>query len=184
MGHFCPPKLRQAALYPCVRRVAFCTRLKEPSDHHRWGLGLMPDPELRTTKRVYRGSGSKGRSRNGVEKDDFSPLKKKMANLYHKKSQWTLQNIKHAVKMVESGIMVRGLAPFTAINKIFLKKDPRIAILTAPSKEWFDYTKARSVAILATEQKAGLIRLADGGVPMTSKMLHGLHDVELAKSDL
>uniref|UniRef100_A0A2H1VK24 PCNA-associated factor n=1 Tax=Spodoptera frugiperda TaxID=7108 RepID=A0A2H1VK24_SPOFR len=29
---------------------AFRTRLKEPSDHHRWGpVGLMPNPELRTT---------------------------------------------------------------------------------------------------------------------------------------
>ncbi|KAF9801826.1 hypothetical protein SFRURICE_019705, partial [Spodoptera frugiperda] len=37
------------------------------SDHHRWGpVGLRPDPELRTTWRVYRGSGSKSRSRNGV----------------------------------------------------------------------------------------------------------------------
>ncbi|KAF9797612.1 hypothetical protein SFRURICE_001537 [Spodoptera frugiperda] len=52
---------------PCVRRVAFCARLKEPSDHHRWGpVGLMLNPELRTTWRVYRGSGSTGRSRNGV----------------------------------------------------------------------------------------------------------------------
>ncbi|KAF9809731.1 hypothetical protein SFRURICE_015539, partial [Spodoptera frugiperda] len=32
-----------------VRRVAFRARLKEP-DHYRWGpVGLMPDPELRTT---------------------------------------------------------------------------------------------------------------------------------------
>ncbi|KAF9806487.1 hypothetical protein SFRURICE_001282 [Spodoptera frugiperda] len=47
---------------PCVRRVAFRARLKEPSDHHRWGpVGLMPDPELRTTYQIYRGSGSKSR---------------------------------------------------------------------------------------------------------------------------
>ncbi|KAF9803127.1 hypothetical protein SFRURICE_012372 [Spodoptera frugiperda] len=34
--------------------------------HHRWGPeGLKPDSELWTTQRVYRGSGSKSRSRNG-----------------------------------------------------------------------------------------------------------------------
>ncbi|KAF9809925.1 hypothetical protein SFRURICE_002155 [Spodoptera frugiperda] len=33
----------------CVQRVAFRTRLIEPSDHHRWGpVGLMLMPELRT----------------------------------------------------------------------------------------------------------------------------------------
>uniref|UniRef100_A0A2H1VMZ5 SFRICE_016743 n=1 Tax=Spodoptera frugiperda TaxID=7108 RepID=A0A2H1VMZ5_SPOFR len=46
----------------CVRRVAFCAR-KEPSDHHRWGpVGLMPNPELRTT---YGFTGAPGR-RAGV----------------------------------------------------------------------------------------------------------------------
>ncbi|KAF9806420.1 hypothetical protein SFRURICE_001215 [Spodoptera frugiperda] len=35
-----------------VRRVLFRARLKGPSDHHRWGpVGLMPDPELRSTQR-------------------------------------------------------------------------------------------------------------------------------------
>ncbi|KAF9811195.1 hypothetical protein SFRURICE_002564 [Spodoptera frugiperda] len=39
----------------------------ELSDHRRWGpVGLMPDPELRTTYLVYRGASSKSRSRNGV----------------------------------------------------------------------------------------------------------------------
>ncbi|KAF9804014.1 hypothetical protein SFRURICE_019210 [Spodoptera frugiperda] len=41
---------------------AFRARLREPSDHHGWGpAGLMPDPELRTTYRVYRSSGLKNR---------------------------------------------------------------------------------------------------------------------------
>uniref|UniRef100_A0A2H1VKD2 SFRICE_030631 n=1 Tax=Spodoptera frugiperda TaxID=7108 RepID=A0A2H1VKD2_SPOFR len=38
--------LKCLAVDPCVRRVAFRARLKEPSDHLRWGpVGLMPDPE-------------------------------------------------------------------------------------------------------------------------------------------
>uniref|UniRef100_A0A2H1WFW3 SFRICE_038853 n=1 Tax=Spodoptera frugiperda TaxID=7108 RepID=A0A2H1WFW3_SPOFR len=49
--------------------------------HHRWGpVGLMPDLELRTTKRVYWGTGSTSRSRNGVVftfADDL-PLKKEI----------------------------------------------------------------------------------------------------------
>ncbi|KAF9808389.1 hypothetical protein SFRURICE_008442, partial [Spodoptera frugiperda] len=49
--------------YNLCPRVAFCDR----SDHHRWGpVGLILDPELRTTYRVYRGSDSKRRSRFGV----------------------------------------------------------------------------------------------------------------------
>uniref|UniRef100_A0A2H1V770 SFRICE_024973 n=1 Tax=Spodoptera frugiperda TaxID=7108 RepID=A0A2H1V770_SPOFR len=45
----------------CVRRIAFCARLKEPLDHHRWSpVGLVPDSERRER------SGSKSRSMNGV----------------------------------------------------------------------------------------------------------------------
>uniref|UniRef100_A0A2H1VK84 SFRICE_007308 n=1 Tax=Spodoptera frugiperda TaxID=7108 RepID=A0A2H1VK84_SPOFR len=48
-----PPNINNAAgneSNPCVRRVAFRARFKEPSDHHRWGpVGLMLNPELRTT---------------------------------------------------------------------------------------------------------------------------------------
>uniref|UniRef100_A0A2H1V061 SFRICE_008511 n=1 Tax=Spodoptera frugiperda TaxID=7108 RepID=A0A2H1V061_SPOFR len=51
-------KCRRAMLARTGGSTRACgARLKEPSDHHRWGpVGLMPDPELRTTKRVYRGS--------------------------------------------------------------------------------------------------------------------------------
>ncbi|KAF9786579.1 hypothetical protein SFRURICE_016302, partial [Spodoptera frugiperda] len=41
---------RHPHLPPDAGAYRFSTRLKEPSDHHRWGpVGLMPDPELRTT---------------------------------------------------------------------------------------------------------------------------------------
>ncbi|KAF9807638.1 hypothetical protein SFRURICE_008851 [Spodoptera frugiperda] len=37
-------------LDPCMPRVAFRVRLKEPSEYLRWCLvWLMPDPDLRTT---------------------------------------------------------------------------------------------------------------------------------------
>ncbi|KAF9806077.1 hypothetical protein SFRURICE_008205 [Spodoptera frugiperda] len=49
------------------RGASRSARLKEPSDHYRWGpVGLTPDPEMWTIYRVYRGSGSKSSSRNGV----------------------------------------------------------------------------------------------------------------------
>ncbi|KAF9824242.1 hypothetical protein SFRURICE_019922 [Spodoptera frugiperda] len=63
-------------------RTARCVRahLIQPSDHHRWGpVGLMPDLELRTTKRIYWGSGKKCQ---GGRKDcmNFLPQKKDISN--------------------------------------------------------------------------------------------------------
>ncbi|KAF9804699.1 hypothetical protein SFRURICE_007602 [Spodoptera frugiperda] len=47
-----------------------------PSDYHIWGpVGLMPDPELRTTQQVYRDSGSKSRSRNRVSRGYYIIIK-------------------------------------------------------------------------------------------------------------
>uniref|UniRef100_A0A2H1W347 SFRICE_037146 n=1 Tax=Spodoptera frugiperda TaxID=7108 RepID=A0A2H1W347_SPOFR len=51
------------AIYPAAIR----TNPLAKANHYIWGpLGLMPDPELRATERVYQGFGSKGRSRNTV----------------------------------------------------------------------------------------------------------------------
>ncbi|KAF9822726.1 hypothetical protein SFRURICE_002875 [Spodoptera frugiperda] len=52
---------------PAFRAGAPVNPRDNPSDLHRWGIvGLMPNPELRTTYRIYRSSGLKSRSRNGV----------------------------------------------------------------------------------------------------------------------
>ncbi|KAF9824215.1 hypothetical protein SFRURICE_019895 [Spodoptera frugiperda] len=49
-----PRRVRVASarteLDPCIPRIAFRARLKEPSEYLRWCLvWLMPDPDLRTT---------------------------------------------------------------------------------------------------------------------------------------
>ncbi|KAF9812278.1 hypothetical protein SFRURICE_012830 [Spodoptera frugiperda] len=68
-------ELLRAGIEPATRCAAASCPATAPTvqseseftiDHHRWGpLGLMPDPELRSTSWVYRGSVSESRSRNG-----------------------------------------------------------------------------------------------------------------------
>ncbi|XP_045771781.1 uncharacterized protein LOC123871831 [Maniola jurtina] len=84
-----------------------------------------------------------------------------------KRAQWTSQQMENAVKMVERGI----LSTYTAAARYNIPRRTLRNHLVSVSTT----RKLGRSAILTTEQEAGLvrriIRLADVGVPLTSKML-------------